>query len=67
MGCKLQGMLETYLDIGTSLPFLDRRELDAASAMQRHCFRRVYRGVKFSVPLGPCVFRRSGLDRTVGV
>lgn len=43
MACRLQGILETYLDIGTSLPFLDPRESVDASAVQRHCFPRVYR------------------------
>lgn len=35
MVCRLQGMLETYLIIGTSLPFLDPRETLVASAMHR--------------------------------
>lgn len=51
MACRLQGILETYLDIGTSLPFLDPRGRVDASAMERHCLPRVYRF------FGPEIFR----------
>lgn len=38
MSCSLQGMRETYLNIGSFSPFLDPRELLTASAMQRDFF-----------------------------
>lgn len=57
-------MLETYLNIGTSLPFLDGRRTLVASAMQRGLSHRVYY-FEFLRPLGPYSVRRSGLDQIV--